>query len=114
VRSVFQELKQITDNVYLHLDRTGTIIPYGNAIKDLLLKHEIKLRNKDGKLNQINISIPKSKKKAIVVGLRYIKNDGSKTEDLFLFEEGKDIVAGYKGRLEKILPEYKGSHKLDQ
>jgi hypothetical protein len=101
VRSVFQELKQITDNVYLHLDRTGTIIPYGNAIKDLLLKHEIKLRNK-------------GKKKAIVVGLRYIKNDGSKTEDLFLFEEGKDIVAGYKGRLEKILPEYKGSHKLDQ
>lgn len=109
----FTELKQITDEVYRKLEKTGKIIPYGSRVVALLNKYDIKLRQKDGKLAQINISIPKTVQ-GIVVGLRYTKNDNTKTEDLFLFQEGQTIVAGYKGNLEKTLQEYKGSHKLQR
>lgn len=78
---------------------------------DLLKKYKIKLRKKDGKLHEVTFSIPKSKKNSIVLGFRYEKKDGSFSEDLFLFQEGKEIVQGYRGKLEKILPEYKGTHK---
>lgn len=110
----YQDLKRITDMVYAELARTVKLIAYGNNIKAIFLKYGISLRQKDGKLTQINISVPVSKKSAIVVGLRYIKKDGTKTEDLFLFEKGKKIVTGYKGLLEKLLPEYKNTHKLQR
>jgi hypothetical protein len=110
----YKKLKQITDKIYSELEQNGKILHYGNDIKKLLLEYKIKLRQKDGKLDQITISIPISKPKALVVGLRYIKIDRTKSEDLFLFEEGKDIVKGYKGKLEKLLPEYKNTHKLQR
>ena len=111
--TTYKALKIITDNVYKTLRNTGIIIEFGSNVIDLLKINGIKLRQKDGKLSQVNISIPKTKE-GIAVGLRYIKKDGTKTEDLFLFQEGKPIVKGYKGDLEKTLPEYKGSHKLNR
>ena len=52
-----------------------------------------------------------------MVGLRYIKSDGTYTEDHFLCEKegtglkGEEITHHPKRRLELALPEYKGAHK---
>lgn len=84
----------------------------------LLASHGTSLRKKDGTLKQINLSIPNTRDDAYVVGLRYIKNDGTCTEDHFLCErdtpEGLErlkIACFPKRKLEDELPEYKGAHK---
>ncbi len=53
-----------------------------------------------------------------MIGLRYIKKDGSCTEDHFLCRkdhestlERLEVEPHYKKRLEYRLPEYKGAHK---
>ena len=81
---------------------------------DLLKEYGIKLRNKDGVFAYLTYSIPISKKDAIVLGLRYIKKDNTYTEDLFLFQKRSKIVKYYKGRGEEVMPEYKGTHKLQR
>jgi len=57
------------------------------------------------------VVVPKSMKDALVLGIRYQKKGGTFSEDLFLFRKGKPIQKGYRGELEKIVPEYKGTHK---
>lgn len=104
--SSYLELKAITDAVY-----AGTKDKWAKGVIDILQKHNINLRQKDGRLYSVNVSIPMSKSNCILVGLRYIKIDKTFTEDHFLFEENKPIVAFYKGKLEKIVGEYKGTHK---
>jgi hypothetical protein len=47
-----------------------------------------------------------------LIGLRYLKKDKTYTEDHFLFGKGHAITKFYQGKAEKILPEYKGTHKL--
>ena len=100
------ELKTITDAVY-----AGTQDVWAKDVIKLLENLNIKLRQKDGKLHSVNISIPRSRDKCILVGLRYIKNDATYTEDHFLFEKNRPIMIFYKGKLEKVLHEYKASHK---
>lgn len=100
------ELKAITDAVYAK-ERDK----YAKDVIGVLNKCGIKLREKDGTLREVNISIPKSNKECILVGFRYIKKDRSFTEDHFLFEKGKPIKSFYKGKIESVLPEYKGAHK---
>lgn len=102
----YLDLKAITDAVY-----SGSKDQWARNVVDILRKYNIKLRQKDGRLYSVNISIPKSKSNCILVGLRYIKNDKTYTEDHFLFEENEPIVTFYKGKLEKVLDEYKGTHK---
>jgi len=102
----YSNLKAITDSVY-----AGIRDKWAKDVIDILQNYNIKLRQKDGKLYSVNISIPKSKKNCILVGLRYLKSDKSYTEDHFLFEKDKPIVAFYKGKLEKVFVEYKGTHK---
>ncbi len=87
-------------------------------ILDLLLRHRIKIRQHDGDLKQITVSIPTSIDNAFVIGLRYIKADGTCTEDHFLCQQDVEmngvpigIEPQYKGRLEFRLPEYRGTHK---
>ena len=109
----YTELKTITDRVY-QSKRQGREMEWVGDVISLLSKYNIRLRQKDGALHQVTISYPTSVDSAIVVGLRYVKNDKSKTEDLFLFQQNKLIVMGYKGRLERKLHEYVGSHKLDR
>ena len=81
----------------------------------LLSLHDIKPRGIDGgELKQINSSIPKSINNAFVIGLRYLKENGTYTEDHFLCRIG--IEPGieksyYKRRLEYKMPEYWGTHK---
>jgi hypothetical protein len=51
---------------------------------------------------------------ALVLGLRYQKRDTTHTEDHFLFKQEADgiVVTPYYGRgLERVLPEYVGTHK---
>ena len=102
----YSELKAITDSVY-----SGIRDKWAKDVIDILKNHNIKLRQKDGELYSVNFSIPKSKSNCILVGLRYLKNDRSYTEDHFLFEKDKIIVTFYKGKLEKVFEEYKGTHK---
>jgi hypothetical protein len=86
-------------------------------IIELLRSNSISLRQKDGELVQINLSIPESIEHAYVIGLRYRKNDGTFTEDHFLCEKSGDGVSKteiifHRGRaLEYKIPEYKGTHK---
>lgn len=108
------ELKKITDGLYEFIEKTGFQLPYGPAIIRLLNKYGIRLRQDDGRLTQCNISIPKNKSNAIVVGLRYLKENGMKTEDHFIFEEGKKIDPRYRATIEEVLPEYKGAHDLQR
>ena len=111
----FNELKIITDKQYLALGQTGRTTPdFHIQIIDLLANHNIKVRQDDGSNPVVTISHPTSLEGSIVVGLRYTKRDGTKTEDLFLFQPGQDIQPYYKGKLENILSEYRGSHKLQR
>lgn len=101
-----RELKTITDDVY-----SGSKNKWAKEVIGVLQKNSIKLRQKDGKLYSVNISIPNSENNCIFVGIRYIKSDNTFMEDHFLFELDKPIVAFYKGRIEKVLFEYKSAHK---
>jgi len=83
----------------------------GNDVIALLARHDIRLRQDDGELRQITLSIPTSVPDAHVIGLRYEKNDGSHSEDLFVVQEGRPIEACYRGSLEHKFPEYAGTHK---
>lgn len=102
----YEEFKKITDDYYADWQ-----MPSPEVFIDLLNRYGIKLRQKDGKLHEATFSVPKSRKAALFLGIRYRKRDGSFSEDLFLFEKGKPIKTGYKGKLERILPEYGGTHK---
>jgi len=108
--SSFDELKIITDQVY----SGNPPIDFHQRIVDLLANHGIKLRQKDGTNPKVTISHPTSLSESMVVGLRYTKSDGTKTEDHFLFQRGRVIKRCYGKRLESLLPEYKGTHKLQR
>jgi hypothetical protein len=111
------------DNIYLSLQDIWARHLRGERnierdILDLLSRHGIKIRQNDGALKQITVSIPTSVDNAFVIGLRYIKADGTRTEDLFLCQDNAykngvpvEIEPHYKGRLEFRLPEYRGTHK---
>ena len=112
MNSVYRELERIWQNCLLR------------GVEDLrdvihvLGCHGISLRKMDGTLKQVNLSLPNTRDDAYVIGLRYIKNDGTCTEDHFLCEreapEGlkKYEITHYpKRKLEYMLPEYTGTHK---
>lgn len=102
----YEELKAITDQYY-----TDWQMPKIGIFVDLLNKYGINLRDKDGVLHEITFSVPKSINNALVLGVRYQKKDGTFSEDLFLFQKGNDVQRGYKGKLERTVPEYRGTHK---
>jgi hypothetical protein len=78
----------------------------------VLLKDQgIRIREDDGDLKQLTLSKPTSVNSGFVIGLRYIKKDGSHTEDLFSVEQGQQIKSYYKGSLQKQWPEYRETHK---
>jgi len=95
----------------------GESVDIESDIIGLLSRQNIKIRQIDGDLTQINISIPITIKNAFVIGLRYIKKDGTCTEDHFLCEKyvvsstmQLEIEPHYKARLEFRLHEYHGTH----
>lgn len=108
----YVDLKEIMDQI--NSGDNPTRKEFHNQIIKILSDHGIGIRTDDGHDPIVTISYPISVSDAIVVGLRYTKNDDSKTEDLFVFESGKPIHPYYKGSLEDIYPEYGGSHKLQR
>ncbi|MFO0862831.1 MAG: hypothetical protein U0516_03865 [Candidatus Saccharibacteria bacterium] len=102
----YQRLKAITDAVY-----SGSKTDYGKDVLALLKSFNISPRQDDGQLKAVNISIPSSISDSIVVGLRYVKKDGTDTEDHFLFRKGENLRAFYKDGFEKYAREYAGAHK---
>jgi hypothetical protein len=85
-------------------------------VRRILSQHDIRMRQDDGDLAQLNFSLPQSCESGLVLGLRYRKRDGTLTEDHFLCtqpSEGLEIVPYYRGSLERALPEYRGTHKQD-
>ena len=81
-------------------------------VVDLLRRNDIGLRQDDGDLRQVTLSKPVSVSSGFVVGLRYIKRDGTLTEDLFTaVAEEHQIKSWYKGSLQGRWPKYQGTHK---
>lgn len=96
----------------------GEVVDIEREVLGLLSRQGIKIRQDDGELKQINLSIPTSTENAFVIGLRYIKRDGTYTEDHFLCQKDiepstkrLEIEPHYRGRLEFKLPEYRDTHK---
>ena len=84
-----------------------------SQVRIVLSQHNIRLRQDDGYLVQINFSLPQSHS-GLVLGLRYRKRDGTLTEDHFLCvdgPEGVEITPYYTAALEELLAEYRGTHK---
>lgn len=97
---------------------SGENTNFTQDVINLLSMQSIKVRQDDGELKQVNISIPTSTKDSFVMGLRYLKQDDTFTEDHLLCRkdnefagERKEIEPFYKGRLENEVSEYKGTHK---
>lgn len=105
----FEQLRNIVDKIHL----VGTEKSYARQdVLNLLYNSGIKLRNKDGDLKIVTISTPTSETDCYVIGLRYKKKDMTYTEDCFIVRKGRQkITAHYKGDIETIFPEYKGTHK---
>ena len=80
-------------------------------ILDLLKDQGIGIRRDDGSLKQVTLSIPTLVNSAYVIGLRYIKRDGTQTEDLIPVEKGRSVEGCYKGSLQARWPEYDGTHR---
>ena len=108
----FDELKAITDQMYSNHPLASSV--FHQRIVDLLTNHGIGLRQDDGSNPKVTISHPISLPRSMVVGLRYTKLNGIKTEDHFLFQPCRAIEKCYGKRLEELLPEYKGAHKLQR
>ena len=102
----YEKLKSLSDAVY-----AGRRTKWAKDAIKILNTFGIKLRQKDGKLIQVNFSIPESLPGSFVLGLRYKKQDRSQTEDHFLFQDGQPIERYYKGDLENKLREYIGTHR---
>lgn len=102
----FLELKTLTDAVY-----AGKRSRWATEVLALLERHGIKRRQDDGQLVELTFSVAKSRHETLVVGLRYRKRAGDHSEDHFLFTPGEPIEKCYGKRVEKILPEYEGTHK---
>lgn len=102
----FQELKTIMDRAYAS-GQAG----WSREVQALLEKNGIRERQDDGELTYVTFSIATSESETFVVGLRYEKRDGTFTEDTFVFTPDKEIIRCYGKRVERLLPEYKGTHK---
>lgn len=103
----YQDIKKITDSIY-----SGRLKnPTAEIFLETLNKYGVKLRQKDGAFDHITYSIPQSQKDCILIGVRYKKKNNTFTEDHFLFQKNFCIRKFYKRQIEKVLPEYKGTHK---
>lgn len=111
----YDELKAIMDHQFATRELTGHSTPdFHDLIIDLLDRHGRRIRQDDGQDPKVTFSIPQTDPTSFVLGLRYTKNNGTKTEDHFLFRRGEPIQYLSGKRLEKLMPEYSGTHKLQR
>lgn len=76
----------------------------------LLDRYGIRLRDKDGQAPVMTLSPPDND--TLVMGIHYEKKSGRNTEDHFLFKRGTNLFCCGGKEIDKILPQYKGSHEL--
>lgn len=108
----YDELKAIMDTQYEVRERTGRpTADFHNLIIDLLSRNGILTRQDNGVNPKITFSIPQTEPDSFVIGLRYTKRNGTKTEDHFLFRKDNPIEYLRGKRLEELMPEYDGAHK---
>jgi hypothetical protein len=81
-------------------------------IPSLLTSWGLRPRADDGTLLWTNLSVPTSVSDAITVGLRYVKRDGSLTEDVFeVASHNPDtVISYYRGTYQSERPEYASTH----
>lgn len=108
----YDEVEAVSDAVY-----AGKRVK-AEALADmlaLLQKHGIRLRQVDGTLCGVTFSVAQQRPDApetLVVGLRYKKRRDGFSEDTFRFTQGADVIQRcYGKKVEKVLPEYEGTHK---
>jgi|KBSMisStandDraft_5_1062788.scaffolds.fasta_scaffold1562874_1 hypothetical protein len=106
MKNAFSDTKSIWEHA-IQEDRKNM----AQEVVNLLLDHGIRIRQDDGQLRQVTLSKPSTIDSGFVVGLRYDKDDGTQTEDLFRVESGQSIKPYYKGALQREFPEYRGTHK---
>jgi len=88
----YDELKQIMDNQYEVRESTGSpTSDFHDLIINLLGRYGIRIRQDHGSNPIVTFSILQSELNSFVIGLRYTKRDGTKTEDHFLFRLGSSI-----------------------
>jgi hypothetical protein len=104
----YYELRAITDAVYGGKLEVGLAFQKTYAI---LVKYGIRLRDKDGQDPKMTISPPDDN--TLVVGIRYLKDSGRTTEDHFIFRRSIDLYRCKGKEINKILPQYTGSHELN-
>ena len=104
----FEELKIKSDAYYAGRALQRTIFERAFELLNIF-DPKFKPRQNDGKLFQLNFSVPKTMKDSLIVGIRYLKRNGSHREDHFIFTRS-EIVKCYRNNLEKMSPEYKGAH----
>ena len=112
--SPYDELKICSDEYYANQTKKNSRAVFAKAV-ELLQNQGIRLRPANHTIANKTFSIPISRENCFVIGVRYVKPDGTHTEDHFLFEEGETEIkkgSGKKKWLEELLSEYKGSHKL--
>lgn len=111
----YDKLKVIWNNqLQLVVTSEQDLFNFHCQIVYLLNEHGIQLRKKDGFSPNITVSIPKSKDNLFVVGVRYTKSNETKTEDHFIFSQGSSIRKCRGKELDKLLPEYKGTHIMQR
>lgn len=104
----FDELKVFTDNYYAGKLQKEKV--FKEAYRQLSSRG-IKLRQDDGRNPKMTVSVPKIGN-VLVVGIRYKKDDGRNTEDHFVFKPNENIYRCKGKELDRLYPEYKGSHTL--
>ena len=107
-QTAFEELKVFTDKYYA--GETTKEAVFTEAYRQLSSRG-VKLRQRDGKEPRMTVSVPKVGN-VLVVGIRYTKNDGRNTEDHFILRPNANIYKCKGKELDKIYPEYTGSHIL--
>lgn len=109
MKTKYDQLKHVHDIAFRTNDAKML-----REVPTLLNSWGAKCREKDGKLFWINLSIPTSIGGTITIGLRYMKNDQTLTEDIFEICSGTPMVIDkyYKGKYQNTRPEYSRTHKM--
>ncbi len=103
----YLELRTITDAVYAGKMELSDAFKKAYA---LLNKYGIRLRDKDGQAPIMTLS--PADDNTLVMGIRYLKDSGRTTEDHFIFRRDADLYRCKGKEIDKLLPNYKGSHEL--
>lgn len=108
--AAFEELKVYTDKYYSNFLNKDGQAAVEEAYRQLL-DRGVRLRQDDGVNPTLTFSVPEAGD-VLIVGIRYKKDSGRSSEDHFIFRPNENIYRCKGKELDRIYPEYKGSHIL--